>query len=401
MKGYLVHPADQSGKLGTVIVIHENRGLNPHIRDVARRVALEGFVALAPDFLSPLGGTPADEDKARDMFDQLEPAQVVADGVATVAFLERPRARQRQGRRGRLLLGRRHGQRPCGQRARPRRRRRLLRPPAEGRGRRQDQGAAAAALCRARRAHQCRHRRLQGGADQGRQGVHRSTSMTASTTPSTTTRRRPATTRRRPISPGAGRSRSSRRSWRDRRGQALERLPRKTATPSGSTSTPMAAFRTAGCRWCSGAAGCRVKRANGAAAGALFRRNGWQGTWVYQRLAVLAFPHARARGAGLRLRPGADRLRRRQRHQGRCRDRRRLRHPGRRRPHQARWRQPISGWPAAIRRGSRATSSDRATSTTRRSPARSRALALPETDPISGGADGVVAIWREVETARD
>ena len=73
MKGYLVHPADQSGKLGAVIVIHENRGLNPHIRDVARRVALEGFVALAPDFLSPLGGTPSDEDKARDMFDQLKP----------------------------------------------------------------------------------------------------------------------------------------------------------------------------------------------------------------------------------------------------------------------------------------------------------------------------------------
>ena len=67
------HPADQSGKLGTVIVIHENRGLNPHIRDVARRVALEGFVALAPDFLSPLGGTPSDEDKARGMFDQLTP----------------------------------------------------------------------------------------------------------------------------------------------------------------------------------------------------------------------------------------------------------------------------------------------------------------------------------------
>ena len=78
-------PADQSGKLGTVIVIHENRGLNPHIRDVARRVALEGFVALAPDFLSPLGGTPADEEKARGMFDQLEPGQAVADGVATVA----------------------------------------------------------------------------------------------------------------------------------------------------------------------------------------------------------------------------------------------------------------------------------------------------------------------------
>lgn len=88
MKGYLVHPADQNGKLGTVIVIHENRGLNPHIRDVARRIALEGFVALAPDFLSPLGGTPTDEDKAREMFGQLDPAQTVANEVATLAFLK-------------------------------------------------------------------------------------------------------------------------------------------------------------------------------------------------------------------------------------------------------------------------------------------------------------------------
>jgi carboxymethylenebutenolidase len=88
MKGYLVKPADQAGKLGTVIVVHENRGLNPHIRDVARRVALEGFVALAPDFLSPLGGTPADEDKARDMFANLDPAQTADNAVATVAFLK-------------------------------------------------------------------------------------------------------------------------------------------------------------------------------------------------------------------------------------------------------------------------------------------------------------------------
>ncbi len=88
MKGYLVRPSNQQGRLGTVIVVHENRGLNPHIRDVARRVALEGFVALAPDFLSPLGGTPADEDKARDMFTRLDPARVVADGVATVAYLK-------------------------------------------------------------------------------------------------------------------------------------------------------------------------------------------------------------------------------------------------------------------------------------------------------------------------
>ncbi|MBZ9867339.1 dienelactone hydrolase family protein [Mesorhizobium sp. CA15] len=88
MKGYLVKPANQSGKLGCVIVIHENRGLNPHIRDVTRRVALEGFIALAPDFLSPLGGTPSDEDKARDMFTKLDVARVAADGVATIAYLK-------------------------------------------------------------------------------------------------------------------------------------------------------------------------------------------------------------------------------------------------------------------------------------------------------------------------
>ncbi len=88
MKGYLVHPADQSGKLPAIIVIHENRGLNPHIRDVARRFALEGFVALAPDFLSPQGGTPADEDKAREMFGKMDAAQTTANGVATVAFLK-------------------------------------------------------------------------------------------------------------------------------------------------------------------------------------------------------------------------------------------------------------------------------------------------------------------------
>jgi carboxymethylenebutenolidase len=88
MSGYLVHPADQKGKLPTVIVIHENRGLNAHIRDVARRVALEGFVALAPDYLSPLGGTPADEEKAREMIGKLDPGQTIVNGVATVDFLE-------------------------------------------------------------------------------------------------------------------------------------------------------------------------------------------------------------------------------------------------------------------------------------------------------------------------
>jgi carboxymethylenebutenolidase len=86
MSGYLARPKE-GGPFPAVIVVHENRGLNAHIRDVARRVALEGFVALAPDFLSPLGGTPANEDDARNMFSQLQPAGVAADGVATVAYL--------------------------------------------------------------------------------------------------------------------------------------------------------------------------------------------------------------------------------------------------------------------------------------------------------------------------
>jgi carboxymethylenebutenolidase len=88
MKGYLVVPAEASDKLPAVIVVHENRGLNPHIRDVARRFALEGFLALAPDFLAPAGGTPANEDQARDMIGKLDPAHTVANAVATVAFLK-------------------------------------------------------------------------------------------------------------------------------------------------------------------------------------------------------------------------------------------------------------------------------------------------------------------------
>jgi carboxymethylenebutenolidase len=87
MKGYLVRPKDAAGKLGGVIIIHENRGLNSHIRDVARRMALEGFVALAPDFLSPLGGTPADEDKARDMFTNLDPALTAENAESSLTYL--------------------------------------------------------------------------------------------------------------------------------------------------------------------------------------------------------------------------------------------------------------------------------------------------------------------------
>ena len=78
IKGYLAMPKDAKGKLGAVLVIHENRGLNPHIKDITRRIALEGFVAVAADYLSPQGGTPADEDKAREMFDNLKQPDLVA-----------------------------------------------------------------------------------------------------------------------------------------------------------------------------------------------------------------------------------------------------------------------------------------------------------------------------------
>jgi len=89
ISGYLALPAGTAKqRRGAILIIHENRGLNGHIEDVARRAALAGFVALAPDFLSPLGGTPADEDKARDMIGKLDLAATVADGVATIRWLK-------------------------------------------------------------------------------------------------------------------------------------------------------------------------------------------------------------------------------------------------------------------------------------------------------------------------
>jgi len=90
-RGYFVRPAGAGGKLPGVLVIHENRGLNPHIEDVARRFALENFVAFAPDALFPLGGYPGDEDQARELFPKLDQAKTREDFIAAAAFLkERP-----------------------------------------------------------------------------------------------------------------------------------------------------------------------------------------------------------------------------------------------------------------------------------------------------------------------
>ena len=87
-KGYLVRPAKAAGKLPGVLVIHENRGLNPHIEDIARRLALDNFMAFAPDALAPLGGYPGDEDKARTLFPQLDNTKTREDMVAAATWLK-------------------------------------------------------------------------------------------------------------------------------------------------------------------------------------------------------------------------------------------------------------------------------------------------------------------------
>jgi carboxymethylenebutenolidase len=86
---YAVRPVKSAGKLGSVLVVHENRGLNPHIEDVARRFALAGFNAYAPDALYTLGGYPGDEDKARELFSKLDQTKTREDFLAAAQFLKR------------------------------------------------------------------------------------------------------------------------------------------------------------------------------------------------------------------------------------------------------------------------------------------------------------------------
>jgi carboxymethylenebutenolidase len=88
LRGYLAVAAGAKAKRPGVLVIHENRGLNPHIEDVARRFALEGFVAFAPDALTSVGGYPGDEDKARELFGKLDRDKLAEDFVAALAVLK-------------------------------------------------------------------------------------------------------------------------------------------------------------------------------------------------------------------------------------------------------------------------------------------------------------------------
>lgn len=87
VRGYLVRPAKVTGKLPAVVVVHENRGLNPYIEDVARRVAKAGFIALAPDGLSSVGGYPGDDDKGRELQQGVDPEKLMNDFFAAVEWL--------------------------------------------------------------------------------------------------------------------------------------------------------------------------------------------------------------------------------------------------------------------------------------------------------------------------
>lgn len=89
IRGYLVRPASAgASRLPPVLVVHENRGLNPHIEDITRRLALDGFMAFAPDALTPAGGYPGDEDKARDAFGKLDQPKTLQDFMASAAWLK-------------------------------------------------------------------------------------------------------------------------------------------------------------------------------------------------------------------------------------------------------------------------------------------------------------------------
>ena len=106
VRGYLAKPANATGELPGVVVIHENRGLNPYIEDVVRRLAIEGFVALAPDALTPVGGYQGDDEKAAQLFAQLDPVKRTEDLLAAEPYLKtRPECNGRIGAVGFCIGG--------------------------------------------------------------------------------------------------------------------------------------------------------------------------------------------------------------------------------------------------------------------------------------------------------
>ena len=217
MKGYLVRPANAKGKLPGVLVVHENRGLNPHIEDIARRLALDNFVAFAPDALTPLGGYPGRRGQGARALPQARPGQDARGLRGRGRLPEGPPRLHRQGRRRRLLLRRRHRQHA---------RRRACRI-SEPRSRSTGTSRAPRTRRRSRRRCSCTTRRATSASTPGWPAYEaalkaanvpsrRCTCTRARSTASTTTRRR-ATTRPRRSSPGSARSSSSTSTSGDKR----------------------------------------------------------------------------------------------------------------------------------------------------------------------------------------
>ena len=199
-----------------VIVIHENRGLNPHIEDVARRLAVEGYLVLAPDLRRSNGGTPPEEDRARELHQKTEARGHDRGGAGRhPAIMQKQRGIDRQGRRNRVLLRRRGVvNRMAAGNPEARRRRAVLRHADPGRGDGAgDQGAAAAAIRGERRG--TSNKGIGSYEDRARPANNKKYAIyiyPARITPSTTTPAPRATTRRRPNWPGAARSPSCRAS---------------------------------------------------------------------------------------------------------------------------------------------------------------------------------------------
>ena len=160
VRGYLVRPAKATGKVPAVVVVHENRGLNPYIEDVARRVAKAGFIALAPDGLTSVGGYPGNDDKGRELQATVDPEKLMNDFFAAIEWLMKHDADHWKSRHHRVLLRRRRDQ--CGGRRLSGTGgcRVLLWSPARSQGCRPNQGAGDAALRRTGYAHQRRLARL-------------------------------------------------------------------------------------------------------------------------------------------------------------------------------------------------------------------------------------------------
>ena len=171
VRAYLVRP-EAAVRSCRVLVVHENRGLNPHIEDIARRLALDNFVVLAPDALTPLGGYPGDEDKARERSRKLDQTQDARGLRRRRRRPEEPARVHGEDRRRGLLLRGRHREHAGDADSRPRGGRALLRYPARGRRRREDQGAAAHPLCGERRSRQFRLARLRDRAEGEQCALH-------------------------------------------------------------------------------------------------------------------------------------------------------------------------------------------------------------------------------------